>query len=286
MVKDIYIYENRTKPDFLNQYIKKLQGFGFNPIILDGSNLVSNQRFIKFKQLYEHYSYNPVEFEVHCFARYFAIAALHNDDLTFILSDSDIYVSDKVNQFKDDSLFKGVFVGSEGYTINGSERQISPHFSIWNKILVNDFVDFIIDVYERNKKDNFLASYYQEQKNRLGNTGISDMTLLYMWVKEKEILFINSNTKNNLFGIDHNISSVLCQEGVYKSFFNRKLIKKTKKGDVKFVMDNMILDMAVVHFQGGYKRILNDFYNGNFFKFGMFTFYIWFGRLIKKLLKK
>ncbi len=284
-MKKIYIFETREL-DYLNSYINKAKSIGYATEIVSSIDLVGCKKFNRFKEIYQHLSVGTVEFELSCFARYFAIANKVDDNDTFVLSDSDIYLTNRILELNNDSTLKDVFVGSEGYFSQGSEWQISPHFSIWNKYLIRDFVDFLISSYERNKEDSFLVKHYEIQKKRLGRTSISDMTLLYMWVNSNKIPYKNSNSKTNNWGIDHNISTLIGEKEVYISSHNRKKIGIQKDSSIQFYIENgMKLDMSVVHFQGGYKRILNDFYLGNYKKFDLFSMYINLGRKINKFIK-
>ena len=186
-----------------------------------------------------------------------------------------------LQHIREDTSLQGVFIGSEGFYGEGSEHQISPHFSFWNKALINSFTDYLLEVYKRNKQDHFLARHYKIQQEKIGRTAISDMTLLYMWVKEKGIPYLNSNAVGSSLGIDHNISSVYSENGVYQSFCNRKAIKL--KGEAVYckATDGKAQAMSVLHFQGEYKQVLKYFYQGRLARFYWFTI----SRALKRSLK-
>ncbi len=280
MLKDIYIYENRDLT-YLKLYEKKARCLNLNVIIIGPDQLKNNTRYERFLSLYEHYSPNSFQFEISCFARYFAIAAAHQDGTSFILSDSDIYLVNDLRHIREDNSLSGVFVGSEGFYEGGSEQQISPHFSIWNKELINNFTDYLLETYERNEKDNFLARYYEEQQEKIGKTAISDMTLLYMWVKEKGVPYLNSNAITSLLGIDHNIASVYSENGIYQSFGDRKAVTLKEEGVYFRISNGTTQSMSVIHFQGEYKQVLKYFYQGRFIRFHWFSV----SRIVKSWLK-
>lgn len=270
MLNDIYIYENRDLI-YLKLYERKARRLSLNITVLGPDRLKGNARYEKFLSLYEHYSVNSFGFEVSCFARYFAIAEAHKSEDAFILSDSDIYLVNNLQHIREDTSLQGIFIGSEGFYGEGSEHQISPHFSFWNKALINSFTDYLLETYERNKQDHFLARHYEMQQEKIGRTAISDMTLLYMWVKEKGIPYLNSNAIGNSLGIDHNISAVYSENGVYQSFGDRKAI--TLKGETVYCrsIDGRVQPMSVLHFQGEYKWVLKYFYQGSLARFYWFT---------------
>ncbi|GAB2985549.1 hypothetical protein GCM10027049_25460 [Mucilaginibacter puniceus] len=268
----IYIYETREL-DYFTSYLNKAKKIGYNPVVLSNNDLANDKRFAEFKSTYTHLSVNDYNFELNCFARYFAIANILTNNDPFILSDSDIYLTNKKIVLSDTS-FENVFIGSEGFINGVSVEQISPHFSVWNRDLIMDFTCYLINSYKRNQQDDFLGEYYEAQKSVLGYnvTAISDMTLLYMWVKENKIPYINSNSSDNDWGIEHNISSLGGENDEYLSVYNRKKIEVTTDGKVNLIFESgQKQEMSCLHFQGDYKRILNDFYLGNYKKFDQFS---------------
>ena len=87
MINSIYIFETRTL-DYLDLYIDKAKKMGFKVIVLTNKDLLNNTKFQKFKSVYQHFSVgNSVEFELNCFARYFALAEVVTEDSSFVLSD-------------------------------------------------------------------------------------------------------------------------------------------------------------------------------------------------------
>lgn len=266
----IYIFETREL-NYLDAYVAKAKAIGYRPVILSDEGLDADARFGELKKLYQHLSINPYEFELNCFARYFALANASAGDEPFILSDSDIYITNKKLDL-DSPVFQNTFIGSDGFHNGATEWQISPHFSVWNKQLVNSFVDYLLSAYERNQQDQFLVKHYEVQKSRLGQTAISDMTLLYMWVTDNNIPYINSNNTNNNWGIDHNISALDCENGRYQSVHNRKKIEVTDSGTVNCLLESGERQaMSCLHFQGAYKQALYDYYRGNYKKFEQFS---------------
>lgn len=266
----LYIFETREL-DYLNAYVNKAKKVGYRPVVLSGKGLDDDARLAQFKGVYQHLSSNPYDFEFNCFARYFALANTDTGEGSFILSDSDIYITYKTIDLSAPSL-QQTFVGSEGFHNGTSEWQISPHFSVWNEELVNNFVDYLLNVYKRNQQDEFLVKHYEEQKSRLGQTAISDMTLLYLWVKDNHIPYINSNNTNNDWGIDHNISALNCENNRYQSIHNRKKVEVTASGEVYCTLESGERQaMSCLHFQGAYKQALYDYYVGDYKKFDQFS---------------
>ncbi|RZA02596.1 MAG: hypothetical protein EOP47_06410 [Sphingobacteriaceae bacterium] len=268
----IYIYETREL-DYFTSYLNKAKKIGYNPVVVSNNDLANDKEFAEFKSIYTHLSVNDYNFELNCFARYFAIANVLTNNDPFILSDSDIYLTNKKIVLTD-SAFKNVFIGSEGFANGVTVEQISPHFSVWNRDMMLDFTNYLLNAYKRNHQDNFLGEYYEAQKNILGYsaTAISDMTLLYMWVHDNKIPYINSNNAGNDWGIDHNISVLSCENAEYRSLHNRKKVEITTDGKINLILESgQRKEMSCLHFQGAYKQILNDFYLGDYKKFDRFS---------------
>jgi hypothetical protein len=269
MPQNIHVFETRNI-NYLKQYVDKAKSLGFNITVTNNSHTEKDKLFKEFISVYKHNSVNSEEFEIACFARYFAIASILKNDDPFFLTDTDVFIS---NRFRDlqGSDFKGMFVGSEGFDASGSEEQISPHCSVWNRSLLLDFLDFTINTYKKNHENGFLKSYYESRLEKYVHTAISDMNLIYLWIKENKIPYINSNSTKFELGIDHNISSLICENGKFKSFAGRKQLKISGSEITCFLDSGKEQNMALLHFQGAYKGILKKFYDGNYAKFIYFT---------------
>jgi hypothetical protein len=277
---NVYIYETR-KQNYLCYYTDGLKQNGFNPIVIGSDILHSNEKYLDFYNLYEHYSDNSVDFELQCFARYFAISELHDSRDPFIISDSDIFITQYTKSLQEKLLNKRhTFIGSEGYDKYGSEKQISPHFSVWDKELLFDFIDYLFYIYRKNKQDNSLKREYIERKKRLFKTGISDMTILNAWILNNAIPFYNSNRMDDL-GIDHNISSLFGHDIIFKNFLGRKVIKKDGNDFITISTSGDLQKMSIFHFQGRYKIALLNFYKSQMLPFLIKSIYINIGRNIK-----
>lgn len=270
MPKDIYLFETRDT-NFLKPYVGKATSLGFNVKHIGNNELAASKLYKDFIKVYKHYSVNPPEFEIACFARYFAIAELLKNNETFLMTDTDVYIT---KAFKDMQGYdpKGSFVGSEGFTALGSEHQIAPHCTVWNRELLMNFIRFVLDTYKNNQNDEFLDKIYREQTAKYQYTAISDMNLIYYWIQANKIPYINSNSTKFPFCIDHNISGSRCEDAEFMVYEKRKYLK-IEKGDrvTCFLTSGEPQNMALLHFQGVYKNVLRDFYEGKYTKFKRFT---------------
>jgi hypothetical protein len=189
MPQNIFVFETRDV-NYLKPYLDKAKSLGFNVTVTDNSYLKDNKLFKEFIAVYQHYSVNPPEFEIACFARYFAIASILKNDDPFLLTDTDVYITKAFRDLQGHN-FKGTFIGSEGFDERGSEGQISPHCTIWNRTLLFDFIEFTLNTYKRNHENNFLENYYKSQTEKHTSTAVSDMNLIYLWIKANNVPYIN-----------------------------------------------------------------------------------------------
>lgn len=276
MITKVYIYETR-KLNFLDNLFGALSMQGFEAILLGEDSLENNLAYKEFCDIYQHLSDNPLGFELSCFARYFVIKeANKRNDEPFIIADSDIYVNNKIFSIVNEQYQKGFFYGSLGYDKDGSEEQIAPHFSIWNQKLLEDFLSFLMKEYRLNQKENHLEWEFLSRKKRLGRTGISDMTMLYKWIKSNKVNFINTNSSTSNFGIDHNISSIHNDGYLFKQHIGRKKLIVQENGVfLKIHHLELLQPINVIHFQGRYKNALKDFYQGHYLKFTIYSYFLY-----------
>src|ERR1700722_3370646 len=130
MPQTIYTFENRDV-NFVKPYTDKAKSLGFNILLTDNSHLKNNPLLEEFLRVYKHLSVNPPEFEIACFARYFAIASVLKNNDPFIITDTDGYLTPLFQNVMG-LHYPATFVGSEGFLSNGTEGQISPHLIFCN----------------------------------------------------------------------------------------------------------------------------------------------------------
>jgi len=269
MPRNIHVFETR-QVNYLKPYLDKAKSLGFNVTVTDNAHLENDKLFNEFLRVYKHYSVNSPAFEIACFARYFAIASVLKDDEPFLLTDTDVYITKAFRDLQGYNL-EGTFVGSEGFDERGTEAQIAPHCTMWNRSLLVDFIEFTLDTYRRNYESDFLRSYYEARIAKYIHTGVSDMNCIYFWIKQNNVPYINSNSTKFQFGIDHNISTLICEDDEFKSFAGRKYLKVRGDRVTCFLKSGKQQDMSLLHFQGSYKSILQRFYLGRYAKFIHFS---------------
>jgi len=257
----LFCAEDR-KADFIEVFKKSAIDNDYDLIFPDISKLHSG-KFDKFKDVYSHFSVNPSGFELSCFRRYFlALEWIGKSNDRFVICDSDLYISSNRCELPVEvveSVEK--FCGSVGVLNGVAEKDISPHFSFWNRSLLLDFTSFLICMYEERSDE--LRKLYKEKGKLSKRPSISDMTLLYLWVKEHNIPFLNTNKVFNSVYIDHNISMSECLNEEFKSSFGRKKIV-LNGGDWQLMNSNAsVVRPILLHLQGKYKIASSALESGN-----------------------
>jgi hypothetical protein len=133
----------------------------------------------------------------------------------------------------------------------------SGHTSYWKIEDLDKFCDFCIEIY-KTKTDLIPKIEYHKTSGKLG--GICDMTLLYLYGKDKD--FDNICDINNNSCFDHQICSGDNVNRNEYEVFNG--IKKLEKKDDNLYFkhkEHGSIKANSLHFQGGYKSYVNQIKN-------------------------
>lgn len=247
-MKLLYSIEDRQAP-FVSAFMNSAVSHGFIPrLIVPTSD--ESPSFTKFRQVYRHLSINPESFELACFRRYFEIARLAPQGETFIIADSDLLINADASTIPELFTDKtNTLIGSVGCSNKILERDISPHFSFWNLALVNQFIDYLINVYE-SQASRLQHIYTGRQEAGNKRAAISDMTLLHMFVHDMSVPFINSNQVVDGMLIDHNFSMAECDNSVFRKECGFKAFRR-KQGSIRFITtDGKVVYPLAIHLQG------------------------------------
>lgn len=216
-----------------------------NIIILNGG------KNIQFESYYKHMSSNDYNFEIVCFLRYFYILNFikSNKIDKFLYCDSDA-VFLKYLDFEG-MLGKEKCLACKPKEQEDYERVVSAHFSIWTDHGLDEFCDFLFEVYNSNLS--ILEDKWEWHKKTNSPGGICDMTLLYHWYESPESLLDYRNEAT----FDRGISSgdnlfkneFAVENGIKKIFIdsNRFFGKKT---------DGNMVEFLGLHFQGNKKNLI------------------------------
>ena len=167
-------------------------------------------------------SSNRYEFELICFKRYFILKKIMEEikEENAIMLDSDILTYINFSNCDFTKYYCGLSINMKQ---NDYRWSVSPHCSFWSMEAINDFTKYCIDTYSNNIE--ILNNKYNYHKERSIKGGICDMTLLYLWSKNKKNIFnICVNRNNETF--DHCLSS---SENYFKNEYQLNRILGIKK---------------------------------------------------------
>lgn len=268
MIRRVLFYETR-KFNYLVNICAQYHTLGYETHILNEKALETSKQWKEFRTNYQHSSTNNKEFELACFARYFALNEyFKSKDIDIkefiILSDSDVVPQFQRSEKILDKQLEGTFVASQNFnTINELEPQYSPHFSVWNFELVNSFIEYILDFY-KNRYSHVVGDIKVRYKRIGMNTSISDMTLLYEWIKETKINFFNFSDFSLEQYSDHNIASsyrVIGEDSDLSILIYNPIKQKIGFFSLKRLK---FYWPVVLHVQGGKKRLIPLYYRSKF----------------------
>lgn len=249
------------------------------------SEIDAKSNYSTFSKNYRHFSSNSESFELICFRRYFLISDYleKNESVKeFVLIDSDVLVFEGVDTFIRNNFSENWFSGSILTFLIDHHRQISPHASYWKREALFDFVNYLIDSYV---KEDFLAKLSSIQNDFISRGergGVSDMTLLYLWAKDKNLLTpINTAMPNGV--IDHNINIADGTKKLeFETSFGVKRIRFSSKSCELIDCNQQWRKVYILHFQGKAKILMASVLNRNSYKFLVLASIVSIGKKVMK----
>ena len=179
-----------------------------------------NQPFQSFIDVYQHLSSNSADFEMYCFQRFFVLQQwmIKHDENQVFMIDSDLLLYADLTAHLYQKYLQGYEAALCIPQLNNQEAEFawmaSPHLSFWTRASIQSFTSFCLDTYSH-RKELLYQKYNHHQAMHLPG-GICDMTLLYLWAKNKDSVFNLLELKNGV-AVDHNINSMDdLREGQYK----------------------------------------------------------------------
>ncbi len=222
----MWTYESRNAP-FVEVFRRTATRAGYAVNIIGPA--AEPPGYTRFRAAYRHLSVNSEGFELACYRRWFEIAARVAPDDHFVHADSDLVVQTGFADLPAELRDSGALVASIGATDDVPEEQINAGYSIWTGRRLHDFCDFLIARYE-NGADGLAA--LRDAWVAAGNprAAISDMVLLYLWVTETGVPFVNSNRVIAGQYIDHTFFMPGCQGTQFRMTLGRKALAFRRDG--------------------------------------------------------
>lgn len=250
-----WVFETRNRP-FVDLCINNNKEKGLRLGLIRSMPDSAQSDFNRLAKVYRHHSPNSQEFELACLARYFALRECVNGQESFLLMDSDVVVLQGVKAISEEinSDMNFDFMGSLGFSAGRKEKQISPHFSLWTKELIEDFCSFLIDFYSGDRAGAVLK-HACEADDAVRASGVSDMKLLYWWSELRGLNVRNSNAISPRgYYIDHNIAQLQCE---HEKFIGQSGIKRFSPGEAPILKTKSGRRVAPIclHLPGRYKAL-------------------------------
>jgi hypothetical protein len=255
----MWSYESRNAP-FVDVFRRTASRAGYDVRIIAPEE--EPLAYGRFKQVYRHMSVNPEGFELASYRRWFEIAARVAPDDIFIFADSDLVVQTGFADLPAELRDPTAVVASIGATNDVLEQQINAGFSLWTGRRLRDFCDFLIARYETGT-DGLAA--LRDQMIAAGNPRacISDMALLYLWINEAGVPFVNSNRVIEGQYIDHVFFMPGCLGTQFRMTFGRKSLTFRDDGFWLKSLDGAPVRPVSLHLGGRYKILAGAIETGN-----------------------
>jgi hypothetical protein len=225
----------------------------------------------RFRKIFREKSLNPSDAELVCYLRWFYLANFLKQEKfqDAFYYDSDVLVYSAGDEVKRTMLNQETECGlSLGPPSPGACEWIAcGHASYWQAAILEEFCDFCIRSHE---SDFYLERYRQklDWNRKAGAAGsISDMTTLYFFWENNRHRIANLSVRKNGAVVDNNVSisdihgtEYLMENGIKKIRFQNGKPHIFLSPSAEPVLAHSL------HFQGGCKRLMPDYYQGPAFK--------------------
>lgn len=261
------IFIHNGKQGYLKDTVRLAQKYNENVILLgDASNAhicrnwvntskLSNSKFDIFKKSYIHLSPNSYQYELFCFQRYFLLEAYMElgeiEECVMLDSDVCTFVNYSTMGFQQYDV-----AASCMYYHDDTKWMAVPHVTYWKIEQLRDFTNYLIEQYRDDSKK--LTDKYETLLRDKASYGISDMSLLYLWITGKERKFWNLAIAQNgrTFDVFLN-TSVNCDGIPFQMTHGIKRIVFHDKIPYFITEDNVEIRANVIHAQGDRKKYIH-----------------------------
>lgn len=220
--------------------------------------------FEEFTKSYVHMSSNSEFFELICFQRYFYVYQyLMTHDMTeCVMIDSDALVFGEVTS---ELIPEHTAMASCWYEVQKEYQwAVCPHFTYWTREGLLNFLEFCIGSYRDGERMQPLKEKYQFHQDNHTAGGICDMTLLYLWMKQTNLVVENFSRRKELV-IDYNINEPRIDTVSYvmrQKYGMKQII--FEEGVPHFIReeDGEKVPVLVIHAWGGSKKYMGILKDG------------------------
>ena len=220
--------------------------------------------FRLFEKVFFQMSDYSLEFDLNCFKRFFIMKnyMIANNINNMVFADSDLMIYTDFTEYY--ATHKCHVALSIPERQDNYRWTAQAHCSFWTLDYLIDFLDYVTETYKTNN-DLLKKKYNYHIENNLKG-GVCDMTLLYLWSKDKSgVHNIARTMENSVF--DHCLGS---PDNYYDNEFSyNKLLHAKKvffKNEIPFFKSNNgdYIEARVIHCQGSAKTLIPFLVNFKF----------------------
>jgi len=240
---------------------------------------------VEFGKNYKNLSFNDDNIEKFCFERWFYLMELMNEyKLDFVFTcDSDVmlYTNISNNCFLSKNFDFACCIPKD----QGNYKLCaSAHVSYWTLETIKQFCLFILTIYSKTEMPKEILETWNRISSGSKLGGISDMTMLQLFSREKQTLLLNNVVGGETF--DNNINT---SENFYPNeYVMVNLIKKINwRHGLPYginQLENEEVKFNALHCQGASKVLLDDFFKltNGYVKAQMVKWSYKIGRILRK----
>ncbi|MCZ9078984.1 hypothetical protein OM310_16835 [Escherichia albertii] len=224
-------------------------------------NSFNSEYYARFDKCYKHMSSNSEVFEKNCFYRYITMYefAIKKGIDEFVHCDSDIILLDSCSLLLDELSMYGAayFIPDDQ---NKFRMTASPHFCYWKVNVLKEFIEYFIAEYEKGAY--MLEEKYKYHLREKIPGGICDMTLLYLFSRQRKDIFNIFNYHR--FYLNFNVATTEDIGTKRKYIIFNHQYKKINK-DLFYCKKNSVEQKVLcLHMQGRAKKFMKYAENKKF----------------------
>lgn len=226
----------------------------------------------QFGEIYTHASPNQIHYELFCFRRWFLLRELmhrHQYSLAF-MADSDVMIYDQLARSAGRMIRQNCLAAYNSGADRDWVNSASGHSSFWTREGIDQFCQFLLHIYGHPGYRPLLDAIRSQNHLITAKVGISDMTALYLFMKQQPGKILNLSKLKRSRAFDHNVGTATnynLHEYVLDQGIKRIVWLEQNAPVCLNKLRLQPVQMTTLHFQGPTKRFIHRHYTGNDLQF-------------------
>ncbi len=225
-----------------------------------------------FGEIYTHSSPNQIHYELFCFRRWFLLRELmhrHQYSLAF-MADSDVMIYDQLARSAGRMIRQKCLAAYNSGADCDWVNSASGHSSFWTREGIDQFCQFLLRIYGHPDFRPLLDTIRSQKHLITSKVGISDMTALYLFMKQQSGKILNLSKLKRSQAFDHNVGTAT-NYNLHEYVLDQEIKRIVWLEQNTPVCLNKIrqqpVQMVTLHFQGPTKRFIHRHYTGDDLQF-------------------